>query len=627
MRSYCLKLILFLLFVTIFRKKTGLKNSRPSFNNTEIYSLKIRYDLLVTIKMIEFYFWQIFSINLWPTRTTMEELKKSLNFIEHIIEEDIAAGFPKEKLRFRFPPEPNGYLHIGHTKAICINFGFGEKYGAPVNLRFDDTNPAKEEQEFVDSIKADIDWLGFKYDQELYTSDYFDQLYNWAVQMIKDGIAYVDEQPSEKITEQRKNPFEEGVDSPYRNRPTEESLALFEKMKNGEFEEGSMSLRAKIDMKSPNMNMRDPVMYRILKKPHHRTGEKWKIYPMYDWAHGESDYIEQISHSLCSLEFENHRPLYDWYLDQVYEENTVRNKQREFARMNVSYMITSKRKLQRLVAEKAVSGWDDPRMPTISGMRRLGFTPASIINFIERVGVAKRENLIDIQLLEFFVREDLNKVATRVMTIIDPVKLVITNYPENEEEWLETENNPEDENAGTRTVPFSKEIYIEREDFKEEGNKKFFRLKLGGEVRLKSAYIIKAESVDKDENGEITTIYATYDEKSKSGSGTEESLRKVKGTLHWVSAKHAIPVEVRIYDRLFTTPQPDAEKETDFMEFINPESLKTVQGFAEPGLQNAEIGHPYQFQRIGYFTKDRDSSDDKIVFNRTVTLKDSFKLE
>ena len=627
MRSYCLKLILFLLFVTIFRKKTGLKNSRPSFNNTEIYSLKIRYGLLVTIKMIEFYFWQIFSINLWPTRTTMEELKKSLNFIEHIIEEDIAAGFPKEKLRFRFPPEPNGYLHIGHTKAICINFGFGEKYGAPVNLRFDDTNPAKEEQEFVDSIKADIDWLGFKYDQELYTSDYFDQLYNWAVQMIKDGIAYVDEQPSEKITEQRKNPFEEGVDSPYRNRPTEESLALFEKMKNGEFEEGSMSLRAKIDMKSPNMNMRDPVMYRILKKPHHRTGEKWKIYPMYDWAHGESDYIEQISHSLCSLEFENHRPLYDWYLDQVYEENTVRNKQREFARMNVSYMITSKRKLQRLVAEKAVSGWDDPRMPTISGMRRLGFTPASIINFIERVGVAKRENLIDIQLLEFFVREDLNKVATRVMTVIDPVKLVITNYPENEEEWLETENNPEDENAGTRTVPFSKEIYIEREDFKEEGNKKFFRLKLGGEVRLKSAYIIKAESVDKDENGEITTIYATYDEKSKSGSGTEESLRKVKGTLHWVSAKHAIPVEVRIYDRLFTTPQPDAEKETDFMEFINPDSLKTVQGFAEPGLQNAEIGHPYQFQRIGYFTKDRDSSDDKIVFNRTVTLKDSFKLE
>ena len=557
----------------------------------------------------------------------MEEDKKPLNFIEQIIEEDLAGGLPKDKLRFRFPPEPNGYLHVGHTKAICINFGLGQKYGAPVNLRFDDTNPEKEEQEFVDSIKADIDWLGFKYDQELYASDYFDQLYDWAVQMINDGKAYVDEQPSEKITEQRKNPFEDGVESPFRNRPASESLALFEKMKNGEFDEGAMSLRAKIDMSSPNMNMRDPVMYRILKRPHHRTGDKWKIYPMYDWAHGESDYIEQISHSLCSLEFENHRPLYDWYLDQVYDEAKTRNKQREFARMNVSYMITSKRKLQRLVAENAVTGWDDPRMPTISGMRRLGFTPTSIKNFIERVGVAKRENLIDIQLLEFFVREDLNKIATRVMAVVDPVKLVITNYPENEEEWLETENNPEQEDAGVRTVPFSRELYIEREDFKEEANKKFFRLKLGSEVRLKSAYIIKAESVDKDENGEITTIYATYDEKSKSGSGTEESLRKVKGTLHWVSAKHAIPVEVRVYDRLFTTPQPDAEKDTDFMQFINPESLTVVQGFAEPSLKNAEIGHPYQFQRIGYFTKDRDSSSDKIVFNRTVTLKDGFKPE
>lgn len=557
----------------------------------------------------------------------MEEEKKSLNFIEQIIEDDLANGFPKDKLRFRFPPEPNGYLHIGHTKAICINFGLGEKYGAPVNLRFDDTNPEKEEQEFVDSIKADIDWLGFKYDKELYASDYFETLYEWAVQMIKDGKAYVDEQSSEEITAQRKNPFEDGIDSPFRNRPVEESLELFEKMKNGEFEEGSMSLRAKIDMKSPNMNMRDPVMYRILKRPHHRTGEKWKIYPMYDWAHGESDYIEQISHSLCSLEFENHRPLYDWYLDQVYDENLVRNKQREFARMNVSYMITSKRKLQRLVAEKVVTGWDDPRMPTISGMRRLGFTPKAIKNFIERVGVAKRENLIDIQLLEFFVREDLNKISTRVMAVVDPVKLVIENYPEDAEEWLETENNPEDENAGTREIPFSRELYIEREDFKEEAGNKFFRLKLGGEVRLKSAYIIKAERVEKDENGEITTIYATYDPKSKSGSGTEESLRKVKGTLHWVSAKHALPVEVRIYDRLFTTPQPDAEKEADFMDFINPESLKTVHGFAEPSLQNAEIGQPYQFQRIGYFTKDRDSTPEKLVFNRTVTLKDGYKPE
>lgn len=557
----------------------------------------------------------------------MEEEKKSLNFIEQIIEDDLANGFPKDQLRFRFPPEPNGYLHVGHTKAICINFGLGEKYGAPVNLRFDDTNPEKEEQEFVDSIKKDVEWLGFKYDKELYASDYFEQLYIWAVQMIKNGKAYVDEQSSEEITAQRKNPFEDGIESPFRNRPVEESLDLFERMKNGEFEEGSMSLRAKIDMTSPNMNMRDPVMYRILKRPHHRTGDKWKIYPMYDWAHGESDYIEQISHSLCSLEFENHRPLYDWYLDQVYQEPKVRNKQREFARMNVSYMITSKRKLQRLVAEKAVTGWDDPRMPTISGMRRLGFTPKSIRNFIDRVGVAKRENLIDIQLLEFFVREDLNKVSTRVMAVVDPVKLVIENYPENAEEWLETENNPEDENSGTREIPFSRELYIEREDFKEEAGNKFFRLKLGGEVRLKSAYIIKAERIEKDENGEITTIYATYDPKSKSGSGTEESLRKVKGTLHWVSANHALPVEVRIYDRLFTTPQPDAEKETDFMEFINPESLKIVQGFAEPSLKNAEVGKPYQFQRIGYFTKDPDSTDEKLVFNRTVTLKDSYKPE
>ncbi|PZU82805.1 MAG: glutamine--tRNA ligase [Chryseobacterium sp.] len=554
-----------------------------------------------------------------------EEEKKSLNFIEQIIEDDLENGLDASKLRFRFPPEPNGYLHIGHTKAICINFGLGQKYNAPVNLRFDDTNPAKEEQEFVDSIKADIDWLGFKYDQELYTSDYFEQLYVWAVEMIKEGKAYVDEQSSEDITAQRKNPFEPGIDSPFRNRPIEESLELFEKMKNGEFEEGTMSLRAKIDMASPNMNMRDPVMYRILKKPHHRTGEKWKIYPMYDWAHGESDYIEQISHSLCSLEFENHRPLYEWYLDQVYDNESVAPKQREFARMNVSYMVTSKRKLQRLVQEGVTTGWDDPRMPTISGLRRKGYTPASIKNFIEKVGVAKRENLIDIQLLEFCVREDLNKVATRVMAVVNPVKLIIENYPDDKEEWLETENNPEDENAGTREVPFSREVYIEREDFKEEADKKFFRLKLGGEVRLKAGYIIKAERVEKDANGEITTIYATYDEDSKSGSGTEASLRKVKGTLHWVSAKHALPIEIRTYERLFTTEQPDAEKEVDFMDFINPQSLRITYGFAEPSLKNATLENHYQFQRIGYYIKDRDSSDDTLVFNRTVTLKDGYK--
>ncbi len=555
----------------------------------------------------------------------MEEEKKSLNFIEQIIEDDLANGLNKDQIRFRFPPEPNGYLHVGHTKAICINFGLGEKYNAPVNLRFDDTNPEKEEQEFVDSIMKDVEWLGFKWDKVLYASDYFQQLYDWAVQLIKEGKAYVDEQPSEVITEQRKNPSEPGIESPYRNRPVEESLDLFERMKNGEFESGSMSLRAKIDMVSPNMNMRDPVMYRILNKPHHRTGTAWKIYPMYDWAHGESDYIEQISHSLCSLEFENHRPLYNWYLDQVYEEGRVKNKQREFARMNVSYMITSKRKLQRLVAEGVVTGWDDPRMPTISGMRRKGFTPTSIRNFIDKVGVAKRENLIEIQLLDFCVREDLNKVAKRVMAVVDPVKLVIENYPEDKEEWLETENNPEQENAGTREVPFSRELYIEREDFKEEANNKFFRLKLGGEVRLKSAYIIKAERVEKDENGEITTIYATYDEKSKSGSGTEESLRKVKGTLHWVSAKHAIPVEVRIYNQLFTVEQPDAEKDVDFLNFINPESMAIVKGFAEPSLKEVAVGEPLQFQRIGYFTKDQDSTEETLVFNRTVTLKDSFK--
>lgn len=555
----------------------------------------------------------------------MEEEKKSLNFIEQIIEEDLSNGMLANEIRFRFPPEPNGYLHIGHTKAICINFGLGQKYNAPVNLRFDDTNPEKEEQEFVDSIKKDVEWLGFKWDKELYASDYFHQLYSWAVSLINQGKAYVDEQPSDVITEQRKNPTEDGVESPFRNRPIEESLDLFERMKNGEFEEGTMSLRAKIDMTSPNMNMRDPVMYRILKRPHHRTGTEWKIYPMYDWAHGESDYLEQVSHSLCSLEFENHRPLYNWYLDQVYDEEQVRPKQREFARMNVSYMITSKRKLQRLVAEGVVTGWDDPRMPTISGLRRKGYTPESIKNFIERVGVAKRENLIDVQLLEFMVREDLNKKSKRLMVVMDPVKLIIENYPEDQEEWVETENNPEDENAGNRKVPFSREIYIEREDFKEDADKKFFRLKLGGEVRLKSAYIIKAERVEKDADGNITTIYATYDELSKSGSGTEESLRKVKGTLHWVSAKHAIPTEVRIYERLFTVEQPDAEKDTDFLEYINPDSLKTITAYAEPALNEVEVGEPLQFQRIGYFTKDTDSTSDQAVFNRTVTLKDSYK--
>jgi len=556
----------------------------------------------------------------------MNNEKENLNFLEQIIEEDLSKGLDKSKLRFRFPPEPNGYLHIGHTKAICINFGLGEKYNAPVNLRFDDTNPEKEEQEFVNSIKKDVEWLGFKWDRETYASDNFQQLYDWAVKMIKEGKAYVDEQSSETITEQRKNPTEKGIESPFRNRPSQESLELFEKMKNGELESGSMSLRAKIDMSSPNMNMRDPVMYRILNKPHHRTGTEWKIYPMYDWAHGESDYIEQISHSFCSLEFENHRPLYEWYVSQIAETNKILPKQREFSRMNVSYMITSKRKLQKLISENIVSGWDDPRMPTVSGLRRKGYTPEAIRNFIDRIGVTKRENLIDIRLLEFFVREDLNKKAKRLMAVLNPIKLIIENYPENKEEYLETENNPEDKDSGNRKIPFSRELYIEREDFKEEANKKFFRLKLGGEVRLKSAYIIKAERIEKDENGEITTIYASYDQKSKSGSGTEESLRKVKGTLHWVSAQHAKPIEVRLYEHLFTDEQPDNHKDTDFLEFINPESVKIVNGFAEPSISDVKEGEALQFQRIGYFTKDKDSNEEKLVFNRTVTLKDSFSI-
>src|SRR5690606_35898189 len=488
----------------------------------------------------------------------MEEEKKPLNFIEQIIEEDLAKDYSRENLRFRFPPEPNGYLHIGHAKAICINFGLGEKYGAPVNLRFDDTNPSKEEQEFVDSIREDVKWLGFNWAEERFASDYFQQLYDWAVQMIKDGKAYVEDQTSEQINEQRKTPFEPGIESPNRNRPIEESLELFEKMKNGEFPEGSHVLRAKGDMSSPNMNMRDPVMYRVLLKDHHRTGDKWKIYPMYDWAHGESDYIEGVSHSLCSLEFENHRPLYEWYLDQVeIPEHPFKPKQREFARGNVSYMITSKRKLKLLVDEGHVSGWDDPRMPTISGHRRRGYTPEAIRMFCDKAGVAKRYNLIYCSLLELAVRDHLNKLAPRVIAVIDPVYLVIENYPEDKTKLLSIEDDPEDEWAGEREVPFTRELYIEREDVMEEAPKKYFRLSLGNEVRLKGAYIVKATRVEKDEDGKIKTIFAEYDADSKSGSGSEASMRRVKGTLHWVSATENLPIEVRLYDRLFTVESPD----------------------------------------------------------------------
>ncbi|WP_445748909.1 glutamine--tRNA ligase/YqeY domain fusion protein [Polaribacter sp.] len=558
----------------------------------------------------------------------MSEEKKSLNFLEQIIEEDLANGMPKENLRFRFPPEPNGYLHIGHTKAIGISFGLGLKYNAPVNLRFDDTNPAKEEQEYVDAIKNDISWLGYTWANECYSSDYFQEMYDWAVLLIKDGKAYVDSQTSEEMRIQKGTPTEPGTNSPYRNRSVDENLSLFQGMKDGKFKEGEHVLRAKIDMSSPNMLMRDPLMYRILHKAHHRTGDQWCIYPMYDWAHGESDYIEQISHSLCSLEFKPHRELYDWFKENVYgyskETYPLVPKQREFSRLNLSYTIMSKRKLLKLVEEKIVSGWDDPRMPTISGLRRRGYTPASIRSFVETVGVSKRENVIDVALLEFKIREDLNKTANRVMAVLDPVKVVITNYPEGKEEWLQAENNQEDETAGFREVPFSREIYIEKEDFQEQANKKFFRLKLGGEVRLKNAYIIKAESCTKDANGNIIEIQCTYDELSKSGSGTEESLRKVKGTLHWVSVKHAVKAEVRAYDRLFLDEAPDAHKDKDFMEFLNPNSLEIIEAFVEPSLQTAKIRDRFQFQRLGYFSVDDDATPEKLVFNKTVGLRDSW---
>ena len=562
---------------------------------------------------------------LWRfTNGTMSTEEKSLNFIEQIIEEDLKNGLSADKLRFRFPPEPNGFLHIGHASAIALNFGLGLDYNAPVNLRFDDTNPAKEEQEYVDAIKRDVQWLGYQWAEERYASDYFQQLYDWTIEFIKKGKAYVDSQSSEEMAAQKGTPSTPGTDSPYRNRSVEENLDLFERMKNGEFEEGTHILRAKIDMKSTNMLMRDPIIYRILKRHHHRTGNDWCIYPMYDWAHGESDYIEQISHSFCTLEFLPHRELYDWFLDQIYDENKVRPKQREFARRNLSHTVVSKRKLLQLVNENHVNGWDDPRMSTISGLRRRGYTAAALRNFANAIGIAKRDNLIDVSLLEFYIREDLNKIAPRVMAVLDPVKLVISNYPEGKEEWLEAENNPEDENAGYRKVPFSREIYIEREDFKEEAESKFFRLSLGKEVRLKNAYIIKGVNVIKDAEGNITEIHATYDTESLSGSGTEASQRKVSGTLHWVSIAHAIPAEVRLYDRLFTDEAPDSHKEKDFLEFVNPDSLKVVTGFVEPGLKDAQNEDKFQFQRLGYFTVDKDSTSEKLVFNKTVGLKDDW---
>lgn len=554
----------------------------------------------------------------------MAEEKTSLHFIEQMIEDDLSNGFSSAQIRFRFPPEPNGFLHVGHLKAIALNFNLGQRYNAPVNLRFDDTNPVKESQEFVDAIKENITWLGYEWDQECYASDYFEQLYQWALFLIKNGKAYVDSQHSAAIAEQKGTPTQAGSNSPYRDRSIEENLTLFQEMKEGKHPEGAHVLRAKIDMSAPNMLLRDPVMYRILFKHHQRTGDTWCIYPMYDWTHGESDYIEGVSHSLCTLEFKPHRDLYDWFLDQLPASQNLRPYQTEFARLNLSYTVTSKRKLAQLIDNQNVRDWDDPRMPTISGMRRRGYPPQALKNFVNTAGISKRENVIDVSLLEFCVREELNKTAPRVLAVVNPVKLIITNYPDGQEETLEAINNPEDESQGTRTIPFSKELYIEREDFKEEANRKYFRLTLGKEVRLKNAYIIKGESVDKDSDGNITTIYCTYDPDSKSGSGTEASMRKVKGTIHWVSAAHAIDAEVRNYDRLFNDEAPDQHKEKDFTDFINENSLSIQHAKVEPLLIDLPHEKPVQFQRLGYYILDADSSKEKLVFNKTVGLRDNW---
>ena len=548
--------------------------------------------------------------------------KKSLNFIEAMVEEDLRNGRDNGKVHTRFPPEPNGYLHIGHAKAICLDFGIAEKYGGKCNLRFDDTNPTKEDVEYVDSIKQDIKWLGFDWeDREYYASDYFGKLFDFAIELIKNGLAYVDDQSSEEMASQKGTPTEAGTHSPYRDRSVEENLDLFQRMNAGEFPEGSRVLRAKVDMASPNMHMRDPVIYRILFHPHHRTGDTWKVYPMYDFAHGQSDFFEGVTHSLCTLEFEVHRPLYDWLVEHL-KNNDYRPRQTEFNRLNLSYTVLSKRVLLKLVKEGHVKGWDDPRMPTLTGLRRRGFTPESIRNFNDSIGYTKVMAQNDVGLLEYAVREDLNKKAPRVMAVLNPLKLIITNYPKDRSEDMETINNPEDESMGSRTIPFSREIYIEKEDFMEDPPKKFFRLGPGREVRLKSAYIIKCEDYKKDEKGEVTEVYCTYDEATRSGG--PEAGRKVKGTLHWVSAKHAIEAEVRLYDRLFSDPDPAGHKDKSPVDFLNPDSLKVITGYVEPSLEGAKPLDQFQFQRLGYFNVDPDSTADKLVFNRTVTLRDNW---
>ena len=554
-----------------------------------------------------------------------EAPKKSLNFIETFVEQDLADGKNGSRIQTRFPPEPNGYLHIGHAKAICLDFGIARNYGGICNLRFDDTNPVKEDVEYVDSIQEDIQWLGYQWANIYYASDYFQQLWDLAVELIKQGKAYIDEQSAETIAKQKGSPTVPGTESPYRNRPVEENLALFYKMNTGEIPEGAMVLRAKIDMASPNMHFRDPLMYRIITShPHHRTGWQWKAYPMYDYAHGQSDYFEGVTHSLCTLEFEVHRPLYDWFIDQ-FKTSDYRPRQIEFNRLNLTYTVMSKRKMLQLVQEGLVSGWDDPRMPTICGLRRRGYSPQAIHNFIDKIGYTKFEAQNDIGLLEHAVRENLNKTATRVNAVINPVKLIVTNYPEELVEMMETGNNPEDESAGTRQIPFSRELYIEREDFMEDAPKKFFRMTPGQEVRLKSAYIVKCTGCKKDKDGNIEEIYCEYDEMTK--SGMPESSRKVKGTLHWVSAAQAIKAEVRLYDRLFSVENPSADPR-DFRDLLNPDSLKVLTNcYVEPSLQNARALDHFQFQRIGYFNVDPDSTSDHLVFNRTVSLKDSWAKE
>lgn len=540
-----------------------------------------------------------------------------MNFIEEIIEEDIRNNKNDAKVHTRFPPEPNGYLHIGHAKSICINFGIAKKYGGVTNLRFDDTNPVKEDVEYVDSIREDIKWLGYEWAEEHYASDYFEQLYEWAERLIQEGLAYVDDSTQEEISAMRGVPTKPGTESPYRNRSVEENLDLFRRMRAGEFPDGSKVLRAKTGMTSPNMHMRDPIMYRILHTTHHRTGDKWCIYPMYDYAHGQSDSIEGITHSICTLEFEVHRPLYDWFCEALHIHHP---QQIEFARLNLSYTIMSKRKLMQLVKEHHVMGWDDPRMPTVCGLRRRGYTPQSIRNFAETVGVAKRDNVIDVSLLEFCAREDLNKVATRTMAVLDPVKLIIDNYPEGQTEELDATNNPEDPNAGTRKVPFGKELWIERADFRENADKKFYRLTVGGEVRLKYAYIVKCTSIEKDADGNVSVIHVDYDPETKSGGAN--SNRKVKATIHWVDVKHAKEAEIRLFERLFNVPAPDdCEEGQTFLNHLNPDSLHITKGYIEENLTLKNKADYYQFERTGYFCVDKDSTEEHLVFNKTVSLK------